>query len=209
MQRHLARLKSSKEKLAKLLKDGPKLPGSGKAPRYLQQGHDVEKGATVAFFEAMIMRYPQYVTQSADGAFHFANIEFRFKGMIVDESGTLLRQKPTVSLYEKINGQLVKKSTQTNPHAGKKMEYDRIIIDHSAKTIYLEDIVRSPNKRHLLKTFGYFEGLKTMFKKELTQDGYKLALPKDVHFGQMQNPFNAVTPSGSKYNVVNGKSYID
>lgn len=204
---HFRKIASSEKKLTKILEKGPKIPDSGLGVRIMNQGTDVEKGATITFFEAMMERFPQYITQNTDGAFLFSKIEYRFKGWIVDGNGNKLRQKPTVNIYKEVDGKLVK-STEINRHNGRKMEYDRIIIDHHKKIIYLEDIARSPDKKHLQKTWGYFEGLKTMFKKEI-ENGYTLAMPRDVHYGQMQNPFNAVSPSGKKYEVVVGKGFRD
>lgn len=88
------------------------------------------------------------------------------------------------------------------------MVFDRIVIDHKSKFIYVEDIVRSHNKGHKMKTWAYAHAVEKMYP------GYKatkvplrngLTWPRDIIYSEMDNLVVNLKPDLDKFPMLKGK----
>lgn len=196
-------------------------PSIGRSPTfYATQGQDVER-ATLLFYERLSSNpgTADYVQKIGDRRFQLGEriegtvggiqrrrFEVRFNERIVDAEGRVIRPPKLVHLP----GEAV---PVRNTLAGRRkhMEFDRIIIDHRDGVVYLEDLIRTGNREHLIKTHSYADGLERMFP------GYSVAgvarpgvgaWPRDVVWGNMNSPIGAVSADLRPYRLQAGENLL-
>jgi hypothetical protein len=90
----------------------------------------------------------------------------------------------------------------------KSMIFDRIVLDHKNKLIYVEDIVRSHNKGHRMKTWAYAHAVEKMYP------GYKatniplrngLSWPRDIIYSEMDHLVANLKPDLEQFPMLKGK----
>jgi hypothetical protein len=210
--RELASRKTSE--LRALQQAGPRMPN----PRLhgAIQGTDVER-ATRQFYEKLSQnpertfvdklganRYQlgEIIPGSVNGKVR-RRFEVRLNGTITDAQGRTIRPPERVKLPNEIEPVI-------NPFADREsMIFDRIIIDQKENIIYLDDLIRTGNREHFIKTHSYTTGLEQMFP------GYRVAgverkgvgeWPRDIVWGNMSSPISALSADLRPYVVHHGVS---
>lgn len=204
----------TRRELAELIEAGPQY---GRSRTYhATQGKDVERAAYL-FWERLaddpaksgVQRIGERRFQLGEriegtvGGLPRRRFEYRFNETIVDPQGRTIKPPERVHLPGE-------NAPVSNPAAGRtSMEFDRLVIDHKDRVIYLEDLIRTGNREHLIKTHSYTQGLEQMFP------GYRVAgvaregvgaWPRDVVWGKMSSPISAISADLRPYTVVRGES---
>lgn len=180
------------------------------------QGQDVER-ATRQFYERLSQNSETtFVEKLANNRYQLGEklpasgnqtarrrFEVRLNGTITDTQGRTIKPPEKVKLPNEVE-------PVANPAADRQsMIFDRIIIDHKEKVIYLEDLIRTGNREHLIKTHSYAPSLERMFP------GYRVGgvvrqgvghWPRDIVWGNMNSPISAISADLRPYKVQHGIS---
>jgi hypothetical protein len=87
------------------------------------------------------------------------------------------------------------------------MEYDRIIMDHDARIIFVEDLVRTANKKHLNKTWTYAKVLEDVTGYNATNIPMKnnISWPRDIVYSEKEHLVDILKPDLEAFPGLAGK----
>ena len=128
--------------------------------------------------------------------------EIRTKGRIKNTDGSYVKPPKEIE----IPGRGKVKTGYDD--ASQWMEYDRIIFDHQDELIYVEDLIRTANDKHLIKTWAYARSLKVAFPNYNTS---KIPLkngktwPRDIVYSDMKDLVINLKPNLKQYPLLKGK----